>query len=298
VTLSARARFRGLLRLVLGSAALLLGAGEARALGDAAIPSECGSLAEFEGTLRDRLGSAVALDATHLALTRELSGYRLNVAVGDERRELYDADCRELLRAAVVIALALLEPPRKDAPLTVPPSALAEPKPAPTPRSVRLDLGAEAGVHLGTVPQASLLLGVDAGLSSGRWGAAAGLRYLAAASIQDARQHGARVSGGGASLAGSFRPWPPLEARLGFILYRLFGTGLGTLAPRDDAAWEAGPTLGVSYRFSEKPPFFLRLGAEGQLNLLRARFEIRDYGRVFATPWVSGSGFVRAGVVW
>jgi hypothetical protein len=101
----------------------------------------------------------------------------------------------------------------------------------------------------------------------------------------------------GAYLAGSFEPWSRVQARLGFVGYRLAGTGLGSVERSADTAWEAGPLVGASFTPFQRAPFWTNVAADGQLNLLRARFEIRDYATVFRVPWVSGSFFVRAGVV-
>jgi hypothetical protein len=143
-----------------------------------------------------------------------------------------------------------------------------------------------------------LLLDIDAQLKWLRWGVATGFRYLLPVSVQDRRNIGARVGGIGAYAAGIFEPWPRLQGRLGFVAYRLSGTGLGSLQTGHDTAWEAGPTCGVSFIPYEYLPFSTSVGAEGQLNLLGAHFEILHYGPVFQVPTVSGSAFARAGVVW
>ena len=269
----------------------------AQAASFAEIPEECGSSSEIERELQRRVGHSEALDATRVTLTRELSGYRLIVEVGSERREIHDANCHELLRAAVVVALALLEPQREAGPVA------SELSPAPTAKSPassapQLALGAGVGVHWGTVPQPTLLLELDGQLSWARWGVAAGLRYLAPTSVQDEAKHGARVGGVGTYLAGTFEPWSQLHGRLGLSLYRLSGTGLGSVERTQDSAWEVAPLVAASFTPYERPPFWASLGAEGQLNLLRSSFQIRNYGAVFQVPWVSGSAFARAGVVW
>jgi len=270
------------------------------------IPEECGSLAEFQRELQNRLGRETDLTSTRVSLTPEVSGYRLVVEVGSERRELHDANCRELLRAAVVIALAILEPakqPASEAPRPEPARTQPAPQGRPSERSAphfppSLALGAGGGVHLGTLPHATLLLDLDAQLRWSHFGAALGLRYLLPASVQDARNRGARVGGLGVYAAGIFEPWPRVQARLGFVAYRLSGTGLGSLERSEDVAWEAGPILGASFIPFQRPPFWTSVGGEGQLNLLRSRFRILDYGSVFRVPWLSASAFARAGVVW
>lgn len=281
--------------------ALCLCSSSAFASLSAGIPAECGSASELETELRQRLGRDDALDSTHITVTPEGSGYLLVVLVGSERRELHDQSCQELLRAAVVISLALLDPKQHEevapeaaqTPLAEPPSA----KPA-TPSTLRVALALGAGLHVGTTPRPTLLLDLDAQLRWSHFGIAAGLRYLAPTSETDSEGHGARVSGAGAYAAGTFEPWPRVQGRLGLVGYRLFGTGLGSVQPTHDAVWEVAPTLCVSFIPYQRPPFWTSIGAEGQLNLLRPHFDILHYDSVFRVPSLSASAFARAGVVW
>lgn len=288
-----------LLGLSLGLA-LCAGLRPAHAAAAADIPTECGSLSAFEAELRERLGPHPSLDATRVLLTPDVSGYRLVVEVGSERRELYDPNCRELMRAAVVIALALLEPraAEPEAPREEPVVLSAPPRAAASERRVmRFALAGGAGAHFGTLPNPTLLLDLDAQLKWTRWGVAGGFRYLLPVSERDATKHGARVSGVGAYLAGTYEPWPRVQARLGVVGYRLSGTGLGSVERNSDTAWELSPTLGASFTPFQRAPFWTSVGAEGQLNLLRAHFDISSYRTVFSVPWLSGSLFFRGGVV-
>ena len=87
------------------------------ALGDLAraqsvfeVPEECGSEAEFRSEL-DRLIGTAAAEAlpVQLVIARSVldpTRYTLRLQMGGEIRELEDADCRTLLRSAVVIAAA------------------------------------------------------------------------------------------------------------------------------------------------------------------------------------------------
>jgi len=265
----------------------------------AQIPAECGAASEFEGELEQRLGSAAAPDMTRVSVTPELAGYRLVVEAANQRRELHDSDCRELLRAAIVISLALLEPERADAPPTAP--ELAPPAPPLATRGrypgPRLLLAAAGGLHFGTLPQATLLLDFDAHLRWLRFGLAAGFRYLLPTETRDASRRGVRVAGTGAYLAGVFEPGHGLQTRLGIVAYRLSGTGLGSVAVKDGVSWELAPVLGTSFTPFERPPFWTHVGVEGQLNLLQPKFEILSYHEVFRVPRLSGTAFVRAGVV-
>lgn len=261
------------------------------------IPEACGSQSEFQSELGHRLGREITTEATRVVLTPEEGGFRLVVEVGSERRELHDQSCQELLRAAVVIALALLDPKPEELPIAA--AELPRPQPRRTQSApARFALGGGGGVHFGTVPQPTLLLDFDAQLKWAHWGVAGGVRYLAPTSVRDQTQRGVRVSGVGADLVAIFEPWPRVQYRLGLVVYRLSGIGLGSVQYNRDTAWEAGPLIAASFSPYERRPFWTSVGAEGELNVLRAHFDIQGYGRVFQVPWSSGSLFVRAGVVW
>ncbi|HEY3253667.1 MAG TPA: hypothetical protein VGJ91_06950, partial [Polyangiaceae bacterium] len=209
----------------------------------AQIPAECGSLSEFESELEQRLGNASAPEATRVTLTPEVSGYRLVVEAGNQRRELHDPSCQELLRAAIVIALALLDPKRDE----VPP-ALAEPERRAPPASKavgrawpKVALAAGGGLHLGMLPHATLMLELDAQLKWARWGVATGFRYLLPAETVDENGHGAQIGAAGAYLAGLFEPWQRVQLRLGVAAYHLSASGRGTVDPQEGGAWELSP---------------------------------------------------------
>ena len=284
------------------SCALLLGSlgSQAHAAVLTGISEECGSVSAFDGELQRRIGPE-ALELTRVTLTSGASGYDLLVQVGDARRELHDANCQVLLRAALVVVAALAEPTAKPEnptkPVPVAPASGALEKPSVR-RRPRFALGAAAGLHLGTLPKPTLLVDLDAQLQWSHSGLAAGLRYLLPNATLDQAGHGVHVAGVGAYLAGVVTPWPRVQGRLGVVGYRLSGTGLGSVEHTQDTAWEGGPLLGVSFLPVLRPPFWLSIGAEGQLNLLRAHFEIAHYGTVFSVPSLSASAFARAGVVW
>ncbi len=279
---------------------LLFAASPAQAAFASAIPEECGSWSELQAELQSRLGPDAALDSTRVTLTPDDAGYRLVVEVGSERRELHDPNCRELMRAAVVIAIALLEPQREQPKQAEPVVVAARPREDRTPQAspLRVALAGGAGLHVGSLPNPTLLLDLDAQLLWARWGIAGGFRYLLPSSEHDARGRGARVGGVGGYVAGSYQPWSRLQGRLGFAAYRLSGAGLGSLERSSDAAWEVGPTLGAAFIPFRWQPFWTSVGAEGQLNLVRPVFKIDNYGEVFRVPWGSGSFFLRAGVIW
>lgn len=286
----------------------------ARAAISVQIPPECGSQPDFALELEQRLGNLGTSEATRVTLTPEPDGYHLLVEAGSQRRELHDASCQELLHAAVVIALALLEPPRAadaDQPPLPPPPEPVQPAPpprAPEPapnetngatraRHPQFALGAGAGVHIGTLPQATLMLDLDAQLKWSRFGVAAGVRYLLPNETRDADGFGVRVGALGASLAGSFEPWQRLQVRVGVATYRLSGTGIGSTQTDDGSVWEVAPTVGAAFVPFQRPPFWTCVGLEGQLNLIRPTFEILSYDEVFQVSPVSGSALAHAGVV-
>ncbi|HEY0469805.1 MAG TPA: hypothetical protein VGC79_36715, partial [Polyangiaceae bacterium] len=230
-------------RLAIGlGAACGLGVLPANAAISAQIPEECGSLSEFEIELEQRLGNLAAPEATRVTLTPEASGYHLVVEAGNQRRELRDPSCQELLRAAIVIAIALLDPKRQEATPAEPAPepeqaapALPPVTPAPNPPSqsrsrAKFGITAGAGIHVGTLPEATLMLELDTQLKWTRFGLAAGVRYLLPQeSTGDDSEHGARVSAGGAYLAGLYEPWRRVQVRVGVATYRLSARGLGSL---------------------------------------------------------------------
>jgi len=239
----------------------------AHALITTPIPEECGSAQQLEAELRRRLGPNV--EAPHITLSPEGSGYRLLVEVGSQQRELHDQSCQELLRAAVVVSLALSEPTQsEEQPVAAPePDARSAPRRA-RPSQYRIAVAAGAGLHVGTTPKPTLLLEVDAQLRIARLGLASGVRYLASTSTIEAG-HGVSVSALGAFAAGTVEPWSSVQARLGVVGYRLFGTGFGGVQPAQDSAWEVAPLLGANFTPYRHAPFWASIGAEAQLNLIR-----------------------------
>jgi len=284
---------------------LVVAARPASAAISAQIPPECGSLSDFEAELEQRLANVSAAETTRVTLTAEEAGYHLVVEAGNQRRELHDASCQELLHAAVVVALALLEPKREEAPPPAPepepvrPAPVAAPpaKESPTRARPKVALGAGAGVHWGMLPKATLMLDVDAQLKWTHFGVAADFRYLLPAETRDENGKGARIGALGASVAALYEPLKVLQMRLGLSTYRLSGSGLGSTETGDGGTWEVSPTLGAALVPFQRAPFWTCVGLEGQLNLLRPTFEILSYHEVFQVPLFSGSALVHAGVV-
>lgn len=276
----------------------------ARASSDPAIPPECGSRADFDRQLRQRLGDDAPIGSVRVQITRGVERSHLRVELGSQLRELDDTSCSELLRAAVVIAVAMLGGERP-----------APPTPAPAPRSSapasrlypRLGVDAGAGLALGTLPQPVLALELEGKALWRSFGIASSLRYLTPTDKTTPEGKGVRLQALGISASGIFRPSRLWEARLGFAAQRLAGSGTGPITERGrDVAWAAGPTLGLAFVPLQLGSFWAGAGAEGQLNAVRGRFQILHYYRpvsedayvVYQVPWLAGAAFVRLGMVW
>ncbi|RYZ06623.1 MAG: hypothetical protein EOO73_15065 [Myxococcales bacterium] len=290
----------------LALASTLLAAPLARAAATPdSIPKGCGSRAAFDAELRARLGDDAPLAQVFVAIAPHREVFHLRVTVGEERRELEDASCDELFRAAIVIAVSMLLEESKSAPAAAPAPAAS---PAPPSRRTfpELNTALGAGLGLGTLPKPVLALELEA---QARWrffGVGANVRYLLPTERLDATQRGADLSALGAGVTGIFRPSPSWEARLGFAAQQLYGTGVGISRGYSAVAWAAGPTLGLGWAPLRQGRFWAGVGAEGQLNLARGRFEIRNYSGelnaqsyvVYRVPWLAAGGFLRFGLLW
>jgi hypothetical protein len=133
------------------------------------------------------------------------------------------------------------------------------------------------------------------------------VRYLLPSEELTDTNRGVKLRALGAGLSGIFRPSRLWEARLGFAAQRLAGRGSGNITHQgSDSAWAAGPTLGLAFIPLQLHRFWAGVGAEGQLNAVRGRFEILNYYQplsddsyvVYEVPWLAGSAFVRLGLVW
>jgi hypothetical protein len=87
--------------------------------------------------VRRRLGSDIEPLPTSLRIEPEAGGYLLRMQVGSEQRELRDPSCRELFRAAVVVAatIALSEARRRNPALGGEAAPASEASPAAQPQS-------------------------------------------------------------------------------------------------------------------------------------------------------------------
>jgi hypothetical protein len=293
----------------LALALLAFGVSTARADNEPDIPPECGSRAAFDQALRQRLGDDAPIGSVLVAITRAPAHSHLRVQIGADVRELEDASCTELFRAAVVIAVAMLthEPP----PAPAPAAAAREPPPSPVSSRRELprwSLGAGAGFNVGTLPRPVLALELESKVLWQYLGVSLSLRYLSPTTETVPNDDkGVKLRAFGAGVSGIFRPSRLWEARLGFAAQRLSGDGTGSIARKgSDSAWAAGPTLALAFVPLQSPPFWAGLGAEGQLNAVRGHFEILHYYRpvsedsyaIYDVPWLAGSAFVRLGLVW
>lgn len=269
------------------------------------LPPECGTRAAFDSELQKRLGADVPLGSVQLSISGAPGRFHLRVQIGDELRELDDPSCTELFRASVVVAVAMLmhepEPPHAAPPATPPPA------PSPPRQYPQLSVAAGAGLAVGTLPKPVLALELQSKALWKRFGAGVSLRYLLPAQKIDAEGKHLNARALGAGVIGIFRPSRLWEAQLGFAAQRLSGEGgEGITKPRSDSAWAAGPTLGLGFLAIQTKPFWAGLGAEGQLNAVRGRFQIRHYSQdvtskahdIYQVPWLAGSAFVRLGLVW
>jgi hypothetical protein len=278
--------------------------GSAAAHAATELPPECGTRAAFDSELQKRLGPDAPIDSIQLSITGAPGRFHLRVQLDEAVRELDDPSCTELFRAAIVVAVAMLmhEPAPPAAPPPTPPRAVAPHREYP-----QLSIAAGAGLAGGTVPKPVLALELESKVLWRYFGVGASLRYLLPAQKVDAEAKHLTVRALGAGVTGIFRPSRLWEARLGFAAQRLSGKGgAGIAQPQADSAWTAGPTLGLAFIPLQTKPFWAGLGAEGQLNAIRGRFQIRHYSQevttaahdIYQVRWLAGSAFVRLGLVW
>ena len=271
------------------------------------VPPECGSEAEFERETRARLDREVPALPTVVAIERTGDGYLLRMRVGDELRELRDFDCRELFRAAVVVAVSTAmsqaQPSGQSKRVARPQPAAKEPqREAPAdcrdrvPSRLTGSLAVGGGAHSGHSPKLVPLVELEAKLSVSDFGGALGLRYLAPGSTLDDAGRGVEIEGVGVQLSGLYAPFPLFEARLGVGAFRLWGTGLGTPGDRSDSAWSGGPIAGVSVVPLRRGRVWMAAALEGEWHVLRPAFQILNYGEVFQVSSFGGSALARFGV--
>lgn len=289
-------------------AAFLCACGISEASAQVQVPVECGSAAGYAAAVGERLPSGTTPPVTTLSIDREADGYVLRMQVGVERRELRDADCRELLRAAVVITVAAAtseaneQRARRTQP--IPPTAARRARPetelvvsdeASPPHALKLTAAAGMGVNVALLPRPVLAVELEAGLDWGPFGIVADGRYLAPGEEQDASGRGVSVHAWGLAIAALYRVTPALEARAGASVYRLSGTGLGSDADTTDFTWAGGPVAGLSFLPLRKRELWVALAGELHADIPQSQFEILNYDEVFQVPLWSASFFLRLG---
>jgi hypothetical protein len=271
------------------------------------VPAECGSEAEFERETRARLDREVPALPTAVAIERTGDGYLLRMRVGEELRELRDLDCRELFRAAVVVAVATAmsqprpkgRPKRGEAPKpdpTEPERAAPADRHDRAPSRLSGSLAIGGGAHSGHSPKLVPMVELEAKFSASDFGAALGVRYIAPGSTLDDAGRGVEIEGVGLQLSGLYAPLPLLEARLGVGAFRLSGAGLGSPGDRSDSAWSGGPIAGLSVLPLRRGRVWVAAALEGEWHVVRPAFQILNYGEVFQVSRFGGSALARLGI--
>lgn len=287
------------------------------------VPEHCGDAASFLRDLDELVGDPErALRPSALRITGAEEGYRLRLEVGGEVRELVDADCRTLLRSAVVITAAAgrmapsageaaaaspapAESPAKrraagagaasvSRPNAAAPEArqLAGEPIAPALFSVGLGLGVSSGVLPGTGP----VLEARAGLEPRPFGLAINARYWPGAGAEREGRN-VHITALGASVAGQFRLGTAFHLGIGLEVDRLTGSGQEGVSGRSsDAAWRVAPTLDLDIIPWSIEDLRIEFGFGAQLALLRPRFIVTGFGDVYATPRLAGAAIIRG--VW
>lgn len=144
-------------RLRSGWILAILGTTSAHALPHFEIPSGCGTVDEYQAGMRARLGAEASelLEALTVKISPKDSGYRLEVRLGTSTRHIEDQDCRALVRAATVVAIALWESPKRTPhagmdPLGGPSSGSESPP--HDPESTAFESGSSNGPSRGALP--------------------------------------------------------------------------------------------------------------------------------------------------
>jgi len=294
----------------------MLAGARAVAAAEVAIPEECGSAASFESEVRARVGApadAILRDTT-VRIERDGAEFRLYMQVGTEVRAFHDANCAELFRAAVVVAVSLAEgpaahrdsspapAPRTQKEASAPPgrsddaSAAPATKDGPRGRSgPGIGVGAGVGTNFGFLPHPSVNAELIGTMLWDPWGIAVRGRYLAPATEEDPERHGVEVQAAGAEVAALWLGWHILEVRAGMNVRAAFGSGKGSPSTSDDTAWSFGPIAGVAATPYIWRTTWVGLGADVTVDLARPRFEILRYGEVFRSSLVDVSLFLGAG---
>lgn len=289
----------------------------------------CGSEAEFWQGVRALIGSEAArVQPTEVTITEPNdSGYHtLRIVLDGERRTLLHADCRTLLRSAIVIAAASVRPelgaeqgasevPAGGAQVEERPARAQNPRRVPrgspplarTVRVVRPQrsvaagwhpvLGGGAGVAFGVVPGASAAFELyAAGVFEGRWGFSVGGRYLTPRDARKDRRE-VEIHAWGGRVAGLFLPVPRLKLTAGLEADWLPAEGRGIAGGAgSDSAWSLAPFVEVAASPWTSGHMRLELALQGQAAIVRPRFIVTGFGDVYRVPPAGGAGVLRG--VW
>jgi hypothetical protein len=261
----------------IGVSLMLLSASvRASAQTTAEIPGECGSQQEFDREVRARLENQAAPLPTTLELEPEAGGYVLRMSLGGAQRELRERSCRELFRAAVVVAVAItLSEAKPKAASATPPlegQKARDVAPAPANHQPEAELGSGffsavalgGGVHAGITPNLVPLPELEVRIGYAHFGAALGARYFPSSLASDEAGRGVDVSAVGGELSALFLPTEAWETRLGVQIFRLSGTGVGSEAEQSDAAWSAGLLAGAGFYPLRQGRMWGGLGVSGE----------------------------------
>lgn len=267
------------------------------------IPRECGEKRDFQRELRARLSDGVALPALWLAIRHSGDRYTLSLRVNQEHREFSDPDCRELLRAAVVIAVAASSEAKHD---TTPVPRVTEstrrershPESAPARarKPIGLELGVGLGAEFGLLPTGQPAL--ELSLRAQPWrriGFSLAGRYLAKGARLSADGRGIELDAAGFTSGAYVVLLPELHGLLGFGAYRLGGRAIGSESRQYGSAWAGGPLAAVTAYPVRLSHFSLGVIGELQWQVLRPEFTILHYGRIFRVPPYSGAMYLRLG---
>lgn len=271
------------------------------------LPAECGTAADFERELHARSVDPGLLEQAQVLVERDSSGYRLRMLVRGEAREFRDADCSALMRAGVVVVIALSEASQRsespraatEAEYQVRTGATATTAATPVSANsehaggARFFAGIGAGMNAGLLPRPAVVLELETGVAGPHWGVVADFRLFPQSATRDSTGHGVSLHALGGQLAATFRPLDTLQLQMGGGAYRLSGSGLGSVLPLTDSAWAIALTSGAAIVPLRRNGFEFGFGAEGAVYVQRPGFEIRGYREVFRSSLIGGSVFFR-----
>ena len=315
----------------------LLSARNADAAARFDVPIRCGARSDFDASIRARLGDEAhkLLDTLDLVIEPRGDAYRLSMRVGDDARTLEDPSCTDLLRAAVVVAIALWEAPSAQT-ATHRADGDAAPRAGEATGGIEGDLSAKplqvsqvartggsllgpvghvtahtasserkglpvqlsglAGIGQGQQPDWTPFVGVRAAVELKVFGIVASLRFSPADRTTDANRRGVIVTALGGQVAAYWKPLFWAGIEAGLSTHYLHGAGVGSRDVWSADVVSAGPHLSVWAIPWQNDWIFTTVATESHLNLLRPRFEISGYGEVYRVSGLSWASYLSAGV--